>query len=370
MSLPTGPSIHGVCTIDRTTNSVAPWASAVGCEPEWLLGFLEPGASAPGNPTPWSQYTNFGLGFEWMFSPTYGGPPAAGVKPVFKLAPWPEGNGYTFAQVLAKTFDGDYTAAAQFLSSSIPTSVTEIDLVLMWEADGGNYEWGKQTIASGGQTLFAQVFAHIAAIFLAIDSRFKFTLNLCVLHCQCDQKAMIPSSSVYHRVSTDLYDNDGKIYWQAGPTFYQPALNLQQAFWAKCVAGDGNSDVTNGLNGLVSFAGSVGKPWGIDETGLIPYGATGYGGGDDPNFIASEYEFVNAKGGIRIMYFNQSSSTIVPSSGVSQYPKGLAELAGLLPSMIVAPPVPPTPPSVTASVSGTTVTVHTGGQVVNIAVGP
>ena len=298
---------------------VQAFATATNTNPTLVTDFLPSAAytgSYYGNLTGWGYLTTEATLASWMTN--WVGSPYQMVLGVPMVCL--DANGHpenTLAQGTSGSVGANWTAIGTNL---VKLGFGNAILRLGWEFDGNWYPWS--VLNSTDAVNFATYWQNIVTLLRAVPgANFKFMWSpagIAGVISQSLLEACWPGPSYVDYLTLDPYDWswDGSIFPGGSPNNTCTPAQSNALFATFETA-------PLGLNWLVSFAKSQGKPFGLAEFAVTSRN-DGHGLGDDPTYIQNFYNWAITNGAEIMLYFSG------PPDGVATYtltsfPNSLAE---------------------------------------------
>jgi hypothetical protein len=232
--------------------AIATFTSVTGTHPSLASDYLLQNGG-------WDAMDGAGGSENWMLDQWR----SSGYRVVLGVPIIPNGTGATLAQGATGAYDQYFTTLGQTL---VANGEADAILRLGWEFDGTWYPWSVTSDSDAAN--FVAYWRHIVEAMRAVPgAQFGFLWNPNGGgSTNWDLELAYPGSAYVDYIGTDVYDE----YWGSPST--------PQASWSNAV------NQQWGLNWLVNFAASQGRPIAIPEWSDT-YRSDGRGLGDDPYFI-------------------------------------------------------------------------------------
>ena len=245
--------------VPGTPSAIATFASWLGAAPEYALGYF--------SDTSWSNFVSEG---EWLIGQWSSQLPSQAM--IWGMPLNMADGTSTLAEVAAGDFNSYYLQIAQTL---VADGEANSFIRLGWEFNGGWYPWSP---GATGAATFIAAFQDVVNVLRSVPGEnFQIVWNPNVGEGQVSPAKCYPGNAYVDYIAEDVYDQ----FW--GPN--NTPITSDTTRW---------SDIESqsfGLNWLVSFAASEGKPIGLGEWGIVTR-SDGFGGGDDPYFIQQMAAFI------------------------------------------------------------------------------
>lgn len=203
-------------------------------------------------------------------------------------------------------WEEDFAILAQNL---IAAGFGDATIRLMWEPDSGIYSNDDLTSAANYAALWRDAYTAMMGV---AGARFAWAWYWGGNFDATTNNTAWPGSQYVTYVTFDQYDQS----WDGNCGLAYDGSNWT-ATQSECVW---NGDIAKSLDRLTNFAGSVGKPIGIGEWGVIDR-SDGHGGGDDPRFVDNFVAWLKSTNVAWASYFNCNSGG---DSVLADFPASLA----------------------------------------------